>query len=408
LVFMKNLEIKTMIYNHQKILNTLVWGEPIENAVDQMWEFSKEPGVVHTALMADHHHGFLVPIGGVVALRDAVCPAAVGYDIGCGNDAVSLNTDPKMVQENIHEIMDTIFNTLSFGVGVKNNERAYPDLSELWDHPAWDIPEVGQLKDLARQQLGTIGAGNHYVDLFVGDDYKIWVGVHFGSRGLGHKIATIYIKEAEKYYWRGSKNLLPLEHPTGQGYLLAMDLAGKYARYGRKWVVEKIASLLNAKIEDIVSNHHNYAWKESHFDQDLYVIRKGATPLFPSQRGFIGGSMGDNAYIVRGIETESSQMALYSAPHGAGRIMSRTEAKGKFKKGKQVRQGAITQDMMNAWLREKGVTLRGGDLDEAPQAYKRLVNVLEYHQETLQVTRVLRPIGVAMAGKRDGYDPYKD
>lgn len=206
--------------------------------------------------------------------------------------------------------------------------------------------------------------------------------------------------------------LLDEESELGQGYLEAMHLAGCYAYAGREYVARHVArNILGAAIVDEVHNHHNFAWRETHHGRDHWVVRKGATPAFPGQRGFVGGSMGDDAVIIEGVESERSKQALYSTVHGAGRVMSRTEARGRFVRdaeGKKQRQpGRVRHDEMVKWLHDKGVCLRGGDLDEAPQAYRRLADVLKEHEGTIKVLHVLRPIGVAMAG-RDVKDPYKD
>ena len=161
---------------------------------------------------------------------------------------------------------------------------------------------------------------------------------------------------------------------------------------------------------DRVHNHHNFAWQEEHDGQRFWVVRKGATPAFPGQKGFVGGSMGDDAVIIEGIDSPISREALFSTVHGAGRIMSRTAAKGKFVKvnGKRIRtEGLVRHDEMMKWIAEKGVILRGGDLDEAPQAYRRLPDVLAAHAGTIRILHTLTPLGVAMAG-RDIVDPYKD
>jgi tRNA-splicing ligase RtcB len=164
------------------------------------------------------------------------------------------------------------------------------------------------------------------------------------------------------------------------------------------------------EIEEEVHNHHNFAWQEEHEGETYWVVRKGATPAFPGQRGFVGGSMGDDAVIIEGVDSKLSKEALYSTVHGAGRIMSRTAAKGKFvnEGGKRIRKpGLVRHDEMVRWLEKRGVVLRGGDLDEAPQAYRRLGDVLRAHADTIRILHTLRPLGVAMAG-RDIVDPYKD
>src|SRR5213595_3152390 len=268
------------------------------------------------------------------------------------------------------------------------------------------------LKPMAEDQLGTVGGGNHYVDLFADEEDRIWVGVHFGSRGLGHKTATHFLKAA------GGKDGMDVP-PTvvgekselGHDYLAGMHLAGRYAYAGREAVARYVArEVLGAKILEEVHNHHNFAWREKHYGEEYWVVRKGATPAFPGQKGFVGGSMGDDAVIIEGVDSSISREALFSTIHGAGRIMSRTAAKGRFEKvGKKRirRDGLVRHDEMMKWIADKCVVLRGGDLDEAPQAYRRLPDVLAAHTGTIRILHTLTPLGVAMAGK-DIVDPYKD
>jgi len=163
--------------------------------------------------------------------------------------------------------------------------------------------------DLAAKQLGTVGGGNHYVDLFRDEDDRVWVGVHFGSRGFGHKTASRYFGDGAM---DRSPELLPLDDGRGQEYVAAMELAGKYAYAGRDVVVEKVLEILGAEARDEVHNHHNYAWSEEHEGETLWVVRKGATPAFPGQRGFVGGSMADEAVILEGVDSPRSVDALYS------------------------------------------------------------------------------------------------
>ncbi len=381
-----------------------VWGEPVdEDAVKQIQNCAKD--AVHVALMADHHLGYAVPIGGVVAYEDKVSPSGVGFDIACGNKAVRVDADAEDVKRNIEKIMDDVWNIISFGIGQKNNERVD---HELFDDEAWKIKPASELKDLARGQLGTVGSGNHYVDIFVDDQNRIWIGVHFGSRGLGHKIATHFIKAG------GGQDgmyvdpvVLDVNSSIGADYLACMKLAGRYAYAGRDWVCERVAKILGANILEEVHNHHNFAWFEEHNGRKLWVVRKGATPAFPGQKGFVGGSMGDISVIIEGTKADTTQHSLFSTVHGAGRVMSRTQAAGK-RRGKGRRTGGlITRQMMLEWVREKGVTLRGAGTDESPHCYKRLEEVLEHHKDSIKVLNTLHPIGVAMAGE-DEFDPYKD
>ena len=385
-----------------------IWGKPQDNAVQQILNCQKTAD--YCALMADHHLGYAVPIGGVVAYEDQVSPSGVGFDIGCGNKAVLLDADAGEIRANIDTLMDDIWREISFGVGMKNKEEVEHELFD--DDPAWDIPEVGRLKSLARSQLGTVGSGNHYVDLFVDESDRVWCGVHFGSRGVGHKIATHFLRIAGgREGMHVDPVLLSVDSQEGQEYVAAMKLAGRYAYAGRDWVCSKVASMMGAHILEEVHNHHNFAWRENHNGKDMWVVRKGATPAFPGQKGFVGGSMGDVSVIVQGVESEESKKALYSTVHGAGRVMSRRQAAGKFRwrKGRRMKMsdGTISREMMMKWISKAGVVLRGAGTDESPHCYKRLPEVLEFHEPTIEVLHTLRPIGVAMAGA-DEFDPFKD
>lgn len=393
-----------------KIINDIaVFGDPLQNAVDQMDNCLRK-GAVRAALMADHHLGYAVPVGGVIAYHDAISPSGVGYDIGCGNKAVLTDAKLSDVKGDISRIMDEVFGKVSFGIGRVNATQVD---HALFDSATWsDVPMLAPLKDMARAQLGTVGSGNHYVDIFADEQERIWIGVHFGSRGLGHKIASNYIKAGGGVDGiHVDPVLLDVNTDLGREYIAAMHLAGDYAYAGRDWVCEEVAWILGANIIDTVHNHHNYAWLEPHDGADLWVVRKGATPAWPGQRGFVGGTMGENSVILTGVESDLSRDALYSTVHGAGRVMSRTEAAGKckWKGGQKVRvsAGRVSQDMMDQWVRDAGIELRGGGCDESPHAYKRLHEVLTAQGDTVQVLHQLTPLGVAMAGA-DVHDPYKD
>lgn len=388
------------------IENIPVWGEPVDmSAFAQIKNCAKTADAV--ALMADHHKGYAVPIGGVVAYRESISPSGVGFDIACGNKAVLLDIPAAEVRANIRTIMDDIWNNLSFGIGLKNKQRVD---HELFDDPTWSLPVMRSLKDMARAQLGTIGSGNHYVDLFEDEQGRTWVGVHFGSRGLGYKTATYFLRAG------GAKDgmdvdplVIPVRSALGADYLACMQLAGRYAYAGRDWVCNEVARMLGARILEEVHNHHNYAWREKHGGEDLWVVRKGATPAFPGQKGFVGGSMGDISVILEGVESEEARYSLYSTVHGAGRVMSRNAARGKINRrtGKVITPGAVSREMMMEWVRRQGVELRGAGTDESPHCYKRLPEVLGFHGSTIRILHVLKPIGVAMAGEHE-FDPYKD
>jgi tRNA-splicing ligase RtcB len=312
-----------------------------------------------------------------------------------------------------------VWNTISFGIGRKNSEPVDHELFDNNNDDAWQITQgansaawkMTMLKDLARAQLGTVGSGNHYVDIFSDELDRVWIGVHFGSRGFGHKIATRFLNRAgAKDDMHSAPVALDTRQQEGQDYLVAMKLAGRYAYAGRDWVCSRVAGILGAKVLDSIHNHHNFAWQEQHGDELLYVVRKGATPAFPGQRGFVGGSMGDISVIIEGVDNrEMAKHTLYSTIHGAGRVMGRMEAKGKVdrKTGEVKRVAKVTPAMMREWIEPMKVELRGGGVDESPHCYKRLPDVLKEHEGTIKVLHTLTPLGVAMAGA-DIYDPYKD
>ena len=264
--------------------------------------------------------------------------------------------------------------------------------------------------------MGTIGSGNHYVDIFLDEQDRVWVGVHFGSRGLGHKTATWFLRKAGAQDGvHAQPALLEADSQLGQEYIEAMELAGRYAYAGRDWVCARVAKILGAKITEEVHNHHNFAWREEHFGEQCWVVRKGATPAFPGQLGFVGGSMSEEAVILKGKESptdegaEEQRQALYSTVHGAGRVMSRSRAKGKVNRrtGEVSRAPEVTAEMLHASVARAGVVLRGAGVDESPHCYKRLPHVLREHAETVEIVHRLRPIGVAMAGP-EIFDPFKD
>ncbi len=388
-----------------------IFGEHDERTKEQMVRCMQYGSVVGGVLCADGHLGYAQPVGGVIAYEEHISVSGVGFDIACGNMAVKLDVPKKAIADRIGPIVNEIAANVSFGLGRSNAEKVE---HELFDSPLWqEAQAIGHLKGMARDQLGTVGSGNHYVDLFEDEDGLVWIGVHFGSRGLGHKTATAFIKAA------GGKDgidvaptVLHQDSDLGRQYLAGMTLAGQYAYAGREWVVERVRSIVGGEVLDSVHNHHNYAWRERHGERELWVVRKGATPAFPGQRGFVGGSMGDDAVILAGVESGTAAASFYSTVHGAGRVMSRTEARGRYVKdpqtGKKLRQpGRVRHDEMQAWLRDKGVHLLGGDLDEAPQAYRRLPDVLAHHAGTVRIEHTLRPFAVVMAGA-DVFDPFKD
>jgi tRNA-splicing ligase RtcB (3'-phosphate/5'-hydroxy nucleic acid ligase) len=407
----------------------LIFGEHDDATLRQIRDVAGR--AARAALMADGHLGYVMPIGGVAAYRDRVSVVGVGFDIACGNAAIrtdrrlsDLGGDAREVSATLEGLADAIASEVSFGLGRTNRADDAPVDDPLFRDAAWDaVPAQHReaLRERARSQLGTVGSGNHYVDVFADEQGAIWVGVHFGSRGFGHAVASAFLALGQGRDWGERvperEVLLELGQPLGHDYWHLMELAGRYAYAGREWVARRVVSLLGGRELELVHNHHNFAWRETHEGEPVIVVRKGATPAFPGQKGFIGGSMGDDAVIVCGTEDPDPEVArmqeraLYSTVHGAGRVMSRTEAAGKRKgrgaRARVVRPGRVTPGMMDAWMRERGIVLRGGGLDESPHVYRRLPEVIAAQRGTIRVLHRLRPLVVVMAGA-DEYDPFRD
>jgi len=372
-----------------------VFGEHDDVTLLQMRNCMKVGNVVGGVVCADGHLGYAQPVGGVIAYEKQISISGVGFDIGCGNMAVRLDTPFDAVQDRVGEIIRDVGRNISFGIGRTNDERVEHELFD--DADAWREADMEAYRPKAAAQLGTVGSGNHYVDLMRDEDDFVWIGVHFGSRGLGHRSATRYLKAAGgKDGFNVPPAVVDEDSEIGRRYIAAMELAGRYAYAGREWVVERVRKIIGGTVTDTVHNHHNYAWRETHDGRDLWVVRKGATPAFPGQRGFVGGSMGDDAVIIEGVESAEARASLYSTVHGAGRLFGRKEAKRRF-----------TRTEMDEWLKERGVTLIGADLDESPMAYRRLPDVIAQHAGTVKVLHTLRPFAVAMAGAGE-FDPFKD
>ena len=372
-----------------------VIGEHDPATIAQMRNCMAVGNVVAGVLCADGHLGYAQPVGGVIAYEKQISISGVGFDIGCGNMAVRLDTPYAAIAGTAPLILKEVQRVISFGLGRANNERVDHPLFD--DADAWRESDMGAYRQKAMAQLGTVGSGNHYVDLMRDEAGFVWIGVHFGSRGLGHTSATRYLKAAGG---RDGMNVPPAvvdeDSEIGRRYIAAMQLAGRYAYAGREWVIERVRQIIGGSVTDLVHNHHNYAWRETHDGRDLWVVRKGATPAFPGQRGFVGGSMGDDAVILEGVDGPQARASLYSTVHGAGRLFGRKEAKRRF-----------TKAQMDAWLQQRGVLLLGADLDESPMAYRRLPEVLAQHAGSVKLLHTLRPFAVAMAGAGE-FDPFRD
>lgn len=352
------------------------------------------------ALMPDAHPGYGLPIGGVLATENTVIPYAVGVDIGCRMCLSVFDQPLSELTVRGEGLKKMLMQNTAFGrEAIKPKYRKEHAVLEnnLFD----EIPLIERLKDKAATQLGSSGGGNHFVEFGVVElsDLDNELGLepgkylallsHSGSRGLGATIARHYTgiameqcklpKEARHLAW------LDLNTEAGQEYWLAMNLAGDYASACHHQIHERIASDMGAQIRARVENHHNFAWKEQHAGGHEWIVhRKGATPAGKGELGVIPGSMTAPGYIVRG---KGNALSLHSAAHGAGRRMSRTEAK------KTIDAKAIRSE-----LRRAGVEVIGSGLDEAPAAYKNIVEVMEAQKELVEVLGTFTPKIVRMCG----------
>jgi tRNA-splicing ligase RtcB len=362
------------------------WGEAsVDDAARRQMETAlRLPVAAGGALMADAHVGYGLPIGGVIAVREAVIPWAVGLDIACRLRLSVFELSSHMLGQKKNQFKLALEDETFFGAGVRHDGRSS---HEVLDDPAWEITRFLQgLKDTARVQLGTSGSGNHFVEfgaftvlqdlgadkarvlapLEPGRSYLALLS-HSGSRGVGNKIATRYSKiaeerhsglegEAKKLAW------LELSSEEGQEYWLSMRLAGRFAAANHAVIHDRLARRIGAEAAFVTEHHHNFAFTEQWRGEEMIVHRKGATPAGTDVLGIVPGTMADTGYLTLGLGVEDS---VNSASHGAGRRMSRTRA---FKE--------LDGDAWREDLREKGITLLGGALDEAPAAYKDVDGVM--------------------------------
>jgi tRNA-splicing ligase RtcB (3'-phosphate/5'-hydroxy nucleic acid ligase) len=390
-------------------LTAPIWGESLIDpaAVRQLENAMRLPVTVAGALMPDAHVGYGIPIGGVVALENAVAPYMVGVDIACRMMMSIFPPDALDYLENRSrrdQLKRVMRAETRFGIGAEfapSERRAH----DVMDDPAWDtVPQLRRLKDRAHKQLGTSGSGNHFVDageLDVDDSGAAALDVqpgrylavmsHSGSRGTGAEVANYFSSfarqvtplpdELRHLAW------LPLDSEPGQTYWLAMNLMGRYASANHHSMHRALAKKLGLKPLLQLENHHNFAWRENHRGRDdVYVHRKGATPAHAGEIGIIPGSQGHVSFLVRGLGNEAS---LFSASHGAGRQMSRNQAKQ-----------TIPKKERDAWLAARNVELLDAGMDEAPQAYKDIREVLAFQTDLVEPLATFAPRIVLMS--KDG------
>ncbi|GGE15961.1 RtcB family protein [Sphingobacterium cellulitidis] len=370
-----------------------------EGAKKQMQTAMKLPVTVAGALMPDAHQGYGLPIGGVLATNNAVIPYGVGVDIGCRMALSIFDLPADYLETNRDDLKNILLNSSRFGAGNGFLKHERIDHEVLENNQFQENPFVKQLKDKAWTQLGSSGGGNHFVEFgrmeFAQDDAELGIPkgtylallTHSGSRGLGAMIANHYTKLAMEIcklpYEAKHLAYFDLNSAEGQEYWLAMNLAGDYASACHEVIHQKVFNALGAERLAMVENHHNFAWKEQWKGEELIVHRKGATPAAKGVLGIIPGSMAAPGFLVRG---KGEEKAIQSASHGAGRLMSRTQAKK-----------VISKSEVNAILQDLGITLIGADLDEAPMAYKNIHEVMDAQKDLVETVATFHPKIVRMA-----------
>ncbi len=368
-----------------------IWSNDMdENAIKQAKNLANLPFVFkHVSLMPDFHMGYGMPIGGVMATRDVVIPNAVGYDIGCGMLAIRTNLtdisleDIKKVMQNIRERVPVGFSRHS-----KNQEQKWiPDCS---------FESIDNYYEKAQKQIGTLGGGNHFIEIQKGSDDYLWIMIHSGSRNIGYQVAKYHNKIAvdinEKWFSQVHKEwqlaFLPIDSNEGQLYLKEMKFCVDFALYNRDLMKHNVKEsfldiLPDSKFYETINIAHNYAEMEHHFGTNVMVHRKGATKAYSNQLGIIPGSQGSSSYIVSGLGNEQSFM---SSSHGAGRKLGRKQA-----------QKTLDFNTEKKHLDDLGIihSIRNeNDLDEATGAYKDIETVMENQRDLVEIKIKLIPLAV--------------
>lgn len=370
-----------------------IWGrDHIDDAsIKQMRKACSLPMAQAGALMPDAHVGYGLPIGGVLALENAVCPYAVGVDIACRMKLSVFDMPVNSLADKDDLYRDALEEGTVFGVGKSHDQRQTHDVMDK----DWSVTKVTRLsKDKAWKQLGSSGSGNHFVEFGVfriserQPDIDLEPGEyvsllsHSGSRGTGAAVCSHYSDVArsklpQKYEGLGRLAWLDMNTQAGGEYWAAMNLMGDYAAANHAVIHRRVADLLGAETIAVVENHHNFAWKETHDGREVYVHRKGATPAGKGVLGVIPGSMQHPAYVVRG---KGNPASLDSASHGAGRVMSRRKAKDLFN------FKAIKND-----LAKKGITILSAGADEVPNVYKDIDLVMAEQQDLVETVARFDP-----------------
>lgn len=383
----------------QPELTYRTWGDNIDaGAHKQMEDACQVPSAVGAALMPDAHIGYGLPIGGVLAVENAVIPYAVGVDIACRMKLSVLDTPVASLTKNFERYRVALENGTVFGVGARHQK---PKDHAVLDQD-WSVSRVTrENKDRARKQLGTSGSGNHFVEFGVftltekAPEWELEPGEyvallsHSGSRGTGASVCSTYSSIASrqlprKYGHLGRLAWLDMNTSEGRDYWAAMNLMGDYASANHDVIHRTVTALMGGRVICDVENHHNFAWQERHFGKDVIVHRKGATPAAAGVLGVIPGSMADPAFVVRG---KGHAASLNSAAHGAGRVMSRRKAKDTFNLKSTVRN-----------LEARGIRVLSAGADEVPGVYKNIEQVMAEQSDLVEMVARFDPRIVKMCG----------
>ena len=396
-----------MIWKKQEDLPIpiLSWCENVEpTALVQAENLARHPALRHhVALMPDCHCGYGMPIGGVIAAKGAVIPNAVGVDIGCGMVAVETDVPCERLSDMRFRraIQNRLKEVIPVGDGASHNqEQIWEGFERYLDTPDCRAQFVSALD---RRNLGTLGGGNHFIEIQKSDEGFVWLMLHSGSRNLGKRVEEFYHRKAlalcERFYSPlADKDLafLPMEEQAGQEYFKDMGFALEYAYENRQRMMGVMKSVFSEFVPEAqfireINIHHNYAALENHFGEDLYIHRKGATSAKAGETGIIPGSMGTASYIVRGLGNVRSFM---SCSHGAGRRMSRNAANEQLTAAEcdAAMAGIVAErwHMVSRFGKNKNVL----DLSEAPQAYKDIDSVIAAEKDLVEVQVRLTPLAV--------------
>lgn len=381
------------------------WCADVEpQAMEQANNISSHPFIYHhVALMPDCHAGFGFPIGCVAAFKNFCIPNAVGVDIGCGMSAVKTDISYKKIKKDeIKAIFSHVEKTIPLGFSTHGSKQAWDDFDNFFNtfssgKPGW----MSQSNiDRAKKSLGTLGGGNHFIELLKDEDNFIWLMIHSGSRNLGKTIADFYHNKAVKYC-AANKIKIPSQElagfhadsKQGKSYLRDMSFALDFAMENRKRIMQQfktsVNQVLNCSFTHEINIHHNYASLEKNINTDVFVHRKGATSAKLNEHGIIPGSMGTNSYIVKGLGNSDSFM---SCSHGAGRTMGRNQACRNLdlNECKSIMKGIYHNDFKKI---SKGRLKGKYDLSEAPLAYKDINGVISSQTDLVEVLFKLSPIG---------------